>query len=65
MAFVSYSNREIVYNNTIGHNKFLLKILKVNGPFCGAKLGVCCPSDEALSLCVLVNLNQLYPGDHN
>jgi hypothetical protein len=64
-TFVSYSNRQIAYNNAIGHKKFLLKILKVNRSFFGGKLRVCCPSDEVLSLCVLVNINQLHPDDHS
>jgi hypothetical protein len=37
-----------------------MKILKVNGSFCGTKsmlsILCCCRSDEALSLCVLVNI---------
>jgi hypothetical protein len=47
-TFVSYNNRQIVFNNKIGHENSCSEIVLWNKG--------CCRSDKDLSLCVLVNI---------
>jgi hypothetical protein len=59
----SYSNRQIVYNNNIGHENFSPGNFKSQWIFCGTKLKS--RLLFAVTKLIYVALYQLHPDEHN